>query len=82
MKFEPEKVRSKLYVEFEAVFLKELNKHVPLKTKFLRNNNKPFMTNKILENKKWYDPNLETSLIKIKTMRTGKCQRNLCLNIL
>ena len=51
MKLELEKVRSKLYGEFEAVFLKELNKHAPLKTKFLRHNNKPFMTNKIVENK-------------------------------
>ena len=50
LKFELEKVRSKLYGEFEAVFLKELSKHAPVKTKFLRHN-KPFMTNKIVEKK-------------------------------
>ena len=44
MKFELEKVKSKRYGESEGVFLKELNKLAPLKTKFLRHNNKPFMT--------------------------------------
>ena len=42
MKFELEKVKSKRYGEFEGVFLKELNKHAPLKTK-CRRHNKPFM---------------------------------------
>ena len=44
LKFELEKVKSESYGEFEAVFLKELNKHAPLKKKFLRHNNNPFMT--------------------------------------
>ena len=46
-KFEPEKVKSESCVEsreFEAVFLKELNKHAPLKKKFLRHNNNSIMT--------------------------------------
>ena len=43
MKIELEKVKSESYGEFEAVFLKELNKHTPLK-KFLRHNNNSFMT--------------------------------------
>ena len=44
LKLELEKVKSESYGEFEAVFLKELNKHTPLKKKFLRHNNYPFMT--------------------------------------
>ena len=44
MKFELGKVKCKRYGEFEAVFLKKLNNHAPLKKKFLRHNNKPFMT--------------------------------------
>ena len=44
LKFELEKVKSERYGEFEAVFLKELNKHAPLKKKLLRHNNNPFMT--------------------------------------
>ena len=43
-KFELEKVKSESYGEFKAVFLKELNKHAPLKKKFLRYSNNPFMT--------------------------------------
>ena len=43
LKIELEKVKSESYGEFEAVFLKELNKHAPLKKKFLRHNNNPFM---------------------------------------
>ena len=44
MKFELEKVKSESYGEFEAVFLTELNKHAPLKKKFLRHNNNPLIT--------------------------------------
>ena len=50
LKFELEKVKNESYFEFEAVFLKELNKHVPLKKKILRHDNNPFMTED-LENK-------------------------------
>ena len=35
------------YAEFEKVFLKELNKHAPLKKKTLRHNNNTFMTNEL-----------------------------------
>ena len=44
LKFELEKVKSETYGEFEAVFLKELNRHAPLKKKLLRHSNNPFMT--------------------------------------
>ena len=35
------------FVEFEKVFLKELNKHAPLKKKILRHNNNVFMTKEL-----------------------------------
>ena len=45
LEIKPENIKSKRYGDFEAVFfLKELNKHAPLKKKFLRHNNNPFMT--------------------------------------
>ena len=43
MKIKLENVKSKRYGDFEAVFLKEPNKHAPLKKKFLRHYNNPFM---------------------------------------
>ena len=44
LKIKLENIKNKRYGDFEAVFLKELNKHAPLKKKFLRHNNNPFMT--------------------------------------
>ena len=44
LKIKLENIKNKRYSDFEAVFLKELNKHAPLKKKFLRHNNNPFMT--------------------------------------
>ena len=35
------------YAEFEKVFLKELNKHSPLKKKILRHNDNAFMTKEL-----------------------------------
>ena len=49
LKFELEKVKSERYGEFEALFLKKLNKHAPLKRKFLRHDNNPFMTRDLRE---------------------------------
>ena len=43
LKFKREKVKSENYGEFEALYLKELDNHAPLKKKFLRHNY-PFMT--------------------------------------
>ena len=51
LKFELEKVKSESYSEFEAVFLKELNNHAPLKRKFLRHITIIHLGQKILENK-------------------------------
>ena len=35
------------YAEFKKVFLKELNKHVPLKKKILRHNNNALITKEL-----------------------------------
>ena len=42
LKDKPEKLTNHSYAEFEKVFLKELNKHAPLKKKVLRHNNNAF----------------------------------------
>ena len=40
-------VESNSYREFEKVLLTVLNKQAPLKTKFLRHSNNPFMTKEL-----------------------------------
>ena len=47
MKDKLEKLRNHSYAEFEKVFLKELNKHAPLKKNVLRHNNNAFMTKEL-----------------------------------
>ena len=42
-----EKLTNCSYAEFEKVFLKESNKHAPLKKKVLRHNNNAFMTKEL-----------------------------------
>ena len=68
MKIELEKVKSESYGEFEAVFLKELNKHAPLKKKFLRYNH-PFITKDL--RKQIMVQSTLTNTLKIGTMKTG-----------
>ena len=70
MKFELEKVKSERYVEFEAVFLEELNKHAPLEKKFLRYNNNPFMT-KDYRKQIMVLSNFRNIFNKEKAMKTG-----------
>ena len=41
------RLESNSYSEFEKTFLAVLNKQAPLRTKFLRHNNNPFMTNEL-----------------------------------
>ena len=65
MKFGLEKVKSERYSELKALFLKELNKHVTLKKKFLRPNNNPFMT-------KWCKLKPQRSLCLILLRKTKK----------
>ena len=84
MKFELEKVKSESYSEFEAVFLKELNKHAPLKKKFLRHNSNPFMT-KDLRKQIMVRSKLRNIFNKNRDYENWfkyKRQRNLCLNLL
>ena len=52
------------------LFLNELNKHAPLKKKFLRHNNNPFMT-KDLRKQIMVRSKLRKSLTKTETMKTG-----------
>ena len=83
LKFELEKVKSESYGEFKAVFLKELNKRAPLKKKFLRHNNNPFMT-KDLRKQIMVRSKLRNIFNKNRNYENWckyKCQRNLCLNL-
>ena len=41
------RLESNSYSEFEKAFLTVLNKQAPLKTKFIRHNNNPFMTKEL-----------------------------------
>ena len=84
MKIELEKVKSEKYGEFEAAFLKELNKHAPLKKKLLRHNNNPFMT-KGLRIQIMVRSKLRNIFNKNRNYENWckyKRQRNLCLNLL
>ena len=84
MKFELEKVKCKRYGEFEAVFLKKLYKHAPLKKKFLRHNNKPSMT-KGLRKQIMVRSKLRNIFNKNQNYENWckyKCQRNHCPNLL
>ena len=53
MKIKIENIKNKRYGDSEIVFLKELNKHPPLKKKYLRHNNNPFVTKNL--RKQWCD---------------------------
>ena len=84
MKFELEKVKSEGYGEFEAVFLRELNKHASLKNKFLRHINNPVMT-KDLRKQIMVRSKLRNIFNKNRNYENWckyKRQRNLCLNLL
>ena len=84
MKIKLENIKSKRYGDFEAVFfLKELNKHAPLKKKFLRHKN-PFMT-KTLRKQVQVRSKLRNNYNKNRNYENWckyKRQRNLCLNLL
>ena len=79
-----EKLPNHPYAEFEKVFLKELNIHVPLKKKVLRHNNNAFMTKELrkeimLRSKLKNKFNKERNHIN---WCNYKRQRNHCLSIL
>ena len=82
MKIKLENVKSKRYGDFEAVFLKEPNKHAPLKKKFLRHYNNPFMA-KNLRKQIMVRSKLGNNYNKNRNYENWcKRQRNLCLNLL
>ena len=75
---------SSSYDDFETKFLKELNRHVPLKKKILRHNNNCFMT-KELRKAIMLRSKLKKIFNKNKThfnWQKYKHQRNFCLNLL
>ena len=84
LEFELENLTNHSYVEFEKVFLKELNKHAPLKKKILRHNNNAFMTKELRKEI------MLPSKLRNKFNKEGnhinwcnyKRQRNHCFNIL
>ena len=80
LKFRLAKVKRECYGEFEAAFLKELNKYVPLKKKFLRHNNNPFMTKDLRKRSKLR--NIFNKNRNHENWCKYKRQRNLCLNLL
>ena len=79
LKFELEKVKSESYGESEAVFLKQLNKHAPLKKTY----NNPFMT-KDLRKQITVRSKLRNIFNKNRNYENWckyKRQGNLCLNL-
>ena len=79
-----EKLINHSYAEFEKVFLKELNKHAPLKKKVLRHNNNAFMTKELRKEIMWRSK-LKNKFNKERNHINWcnyKRQRNCCLSIL
>ena len=70
LKDQLENLTNHAYAKFEKFFLKELNKHTPLKNKILRHNNNAFMT-KELRNKIMLRSKLKINLIKKEIISTG-----------
>ena len=70
--------------EFESLFLKTLNNHAPMKTKYIRANNSPLMNNE-LSKAIMVRSRLKNKSLKIKTIETRnayKKQRNYCVSLL
>ena len=71
MKDKLENLTNHSYAEFEKVFLKELNKHAPLKKKVLRHNNNAFMIKELNYRKLYCDQNSKINLIKKEILSAG-----------
>ena len=72
------------YENFESIFLDIINKHAPMKKKFLRANNSPFM-NKILSKAFMQRSKLKNKFNKFPSNineENYKRQRNYCVNLL
>ena len=68
--------------EFEILFLKTLNKHAPMKTKYIRANNSPFM-NKELPKAIMVRSRLRNKSLQLKTQEARvayKKQRTFCVS--
>ena len=69
---------------FKNIFLKVLNKHAPIKTKYLRANHSPFVT-KELSKAIMLRSKLQSQYLKYKSKQARghfKIQRNLCITLL
>ena len=71
------------YETFEEEFLKVLNKHVPLKKKFIRVNHAPYMTKNLLKAimKRSQLENKYISNSKVKNINKYKKHKNFCSKI-
>ena len=72
------------YEEFKDIFMKSLNKYAPMKEKYIRGNNAPFM-NKTLSKAFMQRARLKNKYNKAPTEENNllyKRQRNYCSNLL
>ena len=78
------RLESNSYSEFEKAFLTVLNKQAPLKTKFIRHNNNPFMTKELRKAimKRSQLKNTYNKNHNYENWYLYKKQRNFCLNLL
>ena len=78
------RLESNSYSEFEKAFLTVLNKQAPLKTKFIRHNNNPFMTKELRKAimKRSQLKNTYNKNHNYENWHLYKKQRNFCLNLL
>ena len=76
--------QSNFYSESEKAFLIVLNKQAPLKTKFLRHNNNPFMTKELLKAimKRSQLKNRYNKNQNYKNWYLYKKQRNFCVSLI
>ena len=71
------------YKDFESIFIETLNKHAPMKDKFVRANNAPFM-NKILSKAIMKRSRLKNTFLRNPDNNNKvkyKKQRNYCVNL-
>ena len=78
------RLESNTYSEFEKAFLTVLNKQAPLKTKFIRHNNNPFMTKELRKAimKRSQLKNTYNKNYNYENRYLYKKQRNFCVSLL
>ena len=70
--------------DFESIFMDTLNKHAPLKQRYIRANNSPFMNSAICK-AIMVRSRLRNKLLRNKTEETWiayKKQRNICVKLI